>query len=63
MEAVFFILALLSFIVSIAMLIGNAINRGLGVLLKWEGTKRPLIFFAFYIFFYVIFLIIENGYI
>ncbi|CAM4291426.1 hypothetical protein BAMA_03775 [Bacillus manliponensis] len=63
MEAVFFILALLSFIVSVAMLIGNAINRGLGVLLTWEGTKRPVIFFAFYIVFYVIFLIIENGYI
>ncbi len=60
MEYIFLILALLSAMVSVAMVIGNVLNHGLGVLLTIKGVKLPLIFFASYIVCYVIFLFISN---
>ncbi len=60
MEAIFLIIALLSVVVSVAMLIGNAINHGLSVLLTFKGVKVPLIFFGLYVVFYIIFLFIAN---
>lgn len=60
MEYIFLIVALLSAVMSVAMLIGNAINHGLGVLLTNKGVKLPLIFFASYIVFYLLFLFSAN---
>ncbi|EOP76490.1 hypothetical protein CN354_24570 [Bacillus cereus] len=60
MEYIFFILALLSLLIAVALLIGNVLNHGLGVLLTTKGVKLPLLFFAFYIVCYVIFLFISN---
>ncbi|RLL42652.1 hypothetical protein D8M04_13925 [Oceanobacillus piezotolerans] len=60
MEAILLIVALLSVVIGVALLIGNAINHGLGVLLTFKGIKKSLIFFGIYAVCYIIFLFISN---
>lgn len=60
MEYFFFIVALLSIVISVALLIGNVITHGLSVLLTFKGAKGPLLFFGLYVVCYIIYLFISN---
>lgn len=60
MEALFLILSILSFVLAVAVLIGNVINHGFKSLLSAKGTKVAGLSFGAYVIFFLLFLFVAN---
>lgn len=60
MEAVFLIMSIIFFVLSLAALIGTVINNGFRSLLSFKHTKWVGLFFVGYIASFVVFLFIAN---